>query len=54
MTYDDLLNVIEQVYEATRIHVAAETNPDITAGMNMSLDLMEATLMNAGRFPRRD
>lgn len=51
-TFNDLLNVIEQVYNATKIHVAAETNPEITEGMNMSLDLMESALMDAGRFTK--
>lgn len=47
-TTHDLLTTIRQVRDATRIHLQAETNADIRAGMEINLSLLDQALKDAG------
>lgn len=47
-TVHELLTTIKQVRDATVIHLEAETNTDIRAGMEINLDLLNRALSDAG------
>jgi hypothetical protein len=48
VTFDELLTTMKQIYDATKIHVVAETDPDIRQGMEINLDLLDRALTAAG------
>lgn len=52
-SFTELLTTIKEVRAATLIHVAAERDPEIRAGMEINLDLLTRALDNAG-WPYND